>query len=101
MKTKTAIKVIESIMNPKCRTERGYDTHVRIHPDEFYTVGKPETHRTVTVTCTYHNQSVTKTFATRNLAKIQPEQDAAFKHCFKVLEQICRDKLELEQMEVN
>ena len=87
---------------PICKTARGYDTNVQLHPKETYSEGKPETHRTAMVTCTQHKISACKTFSTCGLlgANIESLQKKAFSDCFDAVELACNNRIELDTLKV-
>lgn len=72
---------------PKCKTERGYDTNVICD-------GDPENRRTVFVTCTRHHRTVKKSFNTVNLTgkQISESQHLAFNQCFNRVEIGCSNE---------
>jgi hypothetical protein len=72
---------------PKCKTERGFDTNVKIYPD----YNNPERFRQVSVKCTKHNISARYRFRTLGFTgdEIAEAQKKAFDACFKAVEKEC------------
>ena len=77
---------------PKCRTERGYDTHVKIDPPQAgYDDKIHERSRMVIVRCTRHHNECVKNFPTSGLSsqEIAIAQNEAFDDCFDVVHDCC------------
>jgi hypothetical protein len=73
-------------IHPPCRTQRGYDTDVKVEPNH-----DNERFRTLTVRCTLHDHERSATIHTagKNGDEIQQIQEDEFYRLFAEVEAVC------------